>query len=236
MKTGWLGSAYGIKVEHVPCPHPNLKVDVTKPAAGVMHTTEGSSIDGALAVFKQHDTPHFVVGPGRILQLVPLGYAAAALKHIGSPPTNEWARVQIELVGFSQEHQWQPGGATREALVKLLAACRDFAGIPLLRPFPDAMPPKPWATSSFKRRLSGRWGSTAGWFGHIEIPENDHWDPGWLAWGSLLAAAGNLHASPTAPPSIKRVPSGAKAKLLWAANFDVAKRILGPRLAVPGPL
>ena len=43
---------------------------------------------------------------------------------------------------------------------------RDEAGVPLERPFKDAMPRLPWATTAFKRRKSGKWGTVAGWYGH----------------------------------------------------------------------
>jgi hypothetical protein len=51
------------------------------------------------------------------------------------------------------------------------------------------MPHLPWATASFRRRHAGKWGEVPGWYGHVEIPGNSHWDPGWLKWSSLLSAA-----------------------------------------------
>jgi hypothetical protein len=74
-------------------------------------------------------------------------------------------------------------------LASLLAVLHTECGIPLSRPFPDAMPPGPWAVESFSRRHAGKWGKVAGWYGHIEIPENSHWDPGAYKWAELLAAA-----------------------------------------------
>jgi hypothetical protein len=54
------------------------------------------------------------------------------------------------------------------------------------------MPPPPWATESFQRRNAGKWGVEAGWYGHVEIPENSHWDPGALLWSSIIARAHEL--------------------------------------------
>lgn len=177
------------RIEHIPCPHPDGTLDLNKPAAGVMHTTEGSW-ESALGVFKQHYSPTFLVGPSRIAQLVPLGYMTAALENAaGGVETNRWARVQIEVAAFSQEKPYSFAAGTTDALASLLATLRVECGIPLRRPFPDAMPPQPWATESFPRRHAGKWGTVAGWYGHVEIPENSHWDPGALQWSQLLALA-----------------------------------------------
>lgn len=176
-------------IEKLPCPHPNANVDLSSPPAGVEHTTEGGW-DGSLAVFRQHFAPHFLVGPGRIAQLVPLGFMAAALENAaGGAETNRWARVQIETVGFSKQTPYSFDPKTTDALASLLATLKVEAGIPLTRPYPDALPPPPWATTHFARRRDGRWGKTPGWFGHIEIPENSHWDPGALRWAPLLTLA-----------------------------------------------
>ena len=198
----WLDNTVDDKfaIEHIPCPHPG-PVDLNKPPAGVMHTTEGTNWDSLVAEFKQHDTPTFMVAPHRIAQLVPLGSMAAALEHPpGTAPTNGWARVQIEVLAFSKESPYSFDAATSDTLASLLATLTVKCGIPLTRPFPDAMPPKPWAIQTFARRKAGKWGTTAGWFGHIEIPSNSHWDPGALRWSDLLAEAK------------KRIPLRAKLK------------------------
>jgi hypothetical protein len=93
-----------------------------------------------------------------------------------------------------------------DALASLLAVLHTECRIPLTRPFPDAMPPLPWAVESFSRRHAGKWGKVAGWYGHIEIPENSHWDPGAYKWKELLAAAkSKLTPQPPVPtPKPKR--------------------------------
>lgn len=209
---GWLPHACGQTVEHLPCPYYGGKVDMSVPAQGVMHTIEGS-LAGGLSVFDQHWAPTFTVGGKRILQLIPLGYAAAALEHTGPPPTNEWARVQIEVQGFSKATPWDLASAdpeTFESLAHLLAALRfpQVAGIPLARPYPDApMPAQPWADLGFPRRHDGRWGHTAGWYGHIEIPGNSHWDPGELAYTDLLARALEIFRAAATPATPRKLPS-----------------------------
>lgn len=176
-------------IERIPCPHPSGSVDLRLPPVGVLHTTEGGW-DSALTVFRRHYAPSFLVGPGRIAQLVPLGAMTGALENYdGGVETNRWARAQIEVCGFSHETPYSFDSRTTDALASLMATLKVEAGIPLTRPFPDTMPPLPWSRMGFSRRHEGKWGKVAGWFGHVEVPENSHWDPGALRWRPLLAAA-----------------------------------------------
>lgn len=191
MKKLWLNKTSDGKfpIAHIACPHPAGNIDLARPAAGVMHTTEGGW-DSGLSVFRVHYSPTFLVGAKRIAQLVPLGQMTAALENAaGGVETNRWARVQIEVVGHSKQTPYSFDAGTTDALASLLATLKVECGIPLTRPYPDVMPPGPWAVKSFKRRHDGKWGKTAGWFGHVEIPENEHWDPGALDWSALLTVA-----------------------------------------------
>jgi hypothetical protein len=219
MKSGWLSSACGVKVEHVPCPHPGAKVDLSAPPAGIGHTIEGS-LEGGLAVFKQHFAPTFSVGGRRILQHIPLGFMAAAVEHTRNPPTNGWARVQIELAGHSQESLWLPDASSLETFCRLLAALSmpNVAGIPLVRPFPTPLPSRTWAIETNPRRLSGKWGREAGWFMHLEIPENSHWDMGNLNWPKVLGRAQTIRAQYVGVkhPTPRPLPRpGAVPAVLW---------------------
>lgn len=174
MKTGWLARAGHYKIEHVRCPDYAGAVDLGAPAKGVLHTTEGGW-DGSMSVFCRHYAPHFLVGPGRIAQLLPLGRAAAALEHTGWPETNSVARVQIEIVGHAQHATWLPDAKTVDALAWLMAELERVAGIPLRHVAPA--------------RNASAWLGASGWCGHVDVPGNAHWDPGALNWGVLLAHA-----------------------------------------------
>ena len=212
MQHGWLATtASGRTIEHIPCPNPGGRVNEQSPAMGVLHTIEGG-LDSGLGVFRQHFAPHFTLDGERIIQLVPLGTMAAALQnHPGGVETNSITRAQIELAGSSQKDPWICDDASLDLLADLLATLADAAEIPLSRPFPDAMPALPWATEDFARRKADKFGVVAGWFGHVEVPENDHWDPGAFEWAKLLARAeqitsperalANAQASTDAPPS-----------------------------------
>jgi hypothetical protein len=224
MQHGWLTKTIGGRtIEHVPCPNPGGAVNEASPPTGVVHTIEGS-LDSGLGVFRQHYAPHFTLDADRVLQLVPLGTMAAALEnHPGGVETNSIARAQIEVAGHSQEHPWCPDPTLDHALGDLLATLEVAAEIPLERPFPDAMPPPPWATFTFARRSAGKWGQVAGWYGHVEVPENEHWDPGALEWTEILTIAKSL-SGPTPNPDPHPTPAVAPSPLpdwywTWLAWF-----------------
>ncbi|HEY3181763.1 MAG TPA: hypothetical protein VGJ77_02920 [Gaiellaceae bacterium] len=190
IRTRWLAHVGTYRVERAPAARSHFAVDLARPAAGIGHTTE-CSFECALRVFRRHYAPNFLVGRDRlgrirIVQLVPLGEAAATLRNFpGGVETNAWARAQIELVAHSHRYQWQADPAVMRAFSALLLALRDAAGIPLARPYVDAYT----ETAASWRRRDGRWGRTPGWFNHGEIPENDHWDMGGFRWRVALAGA-----------------------------------------------
>ena len=94
-----------------------------------------------------------------------------------------------------------------DAFTQLVAVLRDKAGIPLHRPFPDAMTPTGiiWATTKNPRRTSGHWGTLAGWWNHLEVPGNEHWDMGAFRWTPVLKSAQSL-ATPTPEVQPAKLP------------------------------
>jgi hypothetical protein len=205
----WLAMALTYPVEHLPATYLHGNVSLSRPAAGVLHTTEGS-FQSALDEFKTKFAPHFLVGHGRIIQFAPLGKMSFALEHTtGQLETNGWARAQIEIAGRSQLHPWLPESGTLDALASLVAALEDAAGIPMKRAWPDGLCRSVrWATAANPRRHEGAWGREAGWFGHIEIPGNSHWDPGALTYTALFARARVLKERSRLTPTF--VSPGAK--------------------------
>lgn len=198
-------------IEQANCP-PTGPVNLRAPRTGVLHTTEGS-FEGAYNEFKVKYAPHFLVGRDktgkvRIVQFASLGNWASALEnHAGGVETNSIAVAQIELVAFSKQKPWQVDAGVLDALASLLAALHVECGIPLSRPFPDTMPPGVWASESFSRRHAGYWGRIAGWYGHVEVPENSHWDPGAYRWTQLMETAkAKLVPAPTPAPSPTPTP------------------------------
>src|SRR5262249_13410513 len=98
MQTGFLSATLGgRKIEHIPCPNPGAAVNQSAPAAGVLHTIEGS-LGGGLSVFQRHFAPHFALDGRRIVQMVPLGMIGSALENrAGGVETNSLVRAQIEV-------------------------------------------------------------------------------------------------------------------------------------------
>jgi hypothetical protein len=190
MSAGWIPLALTNPVEHVPLKYLHEHVVMDRPPVGVLHTTEGS-FESALGEFRTKFAPHFLVGNHRIIQFAPIGTMSHALEHHkGTVETNAWARAQIEIAGASKLHPWLPPPSTLDPLAALVAVLEDVAGIPLTRAWPDFLPRGVvWATEKNPRRREGIWGHRAGWFGHIEVPGNSHWDPGALEYSALFARA-----------------------------------------------
>lgn len=195
-----IDKAGAFPVTQVPVRHLSELVNMGSPRCGVLHTTEGHFADGKAILTKRY-APHFMLGfneqskKAEILQFVPVGFIGAALKK-----HNDLAIVQIEMVGFSEETAWLPGTTaknphpqTLEALCSLMLVCQNEWGIPLSHPWPD----DDWGKAGFNtpHRASGKFGNTAGWFGHQDVPLNDHWDVGHMQWSKVFARCAELAAS-----------------------------------------
>jgi hypothetical protein len=209
MQHGWLTHAGKFRVDHIPCPHPGEPVDLSAPPKGVQHTVEGS-FESGLAVFRRHFAPHFLVGRKRggalsIAQLVPLGFMAAALEnHSGGVETNRIVRVQIELADFSKHQPWLPDAGVQELLAQLYLTLEQAADIPL-RHVPVLRKPRLWEREP-------------GWFGHVDVPENAHWDSGSLEYGKLFARAHALDDPFAGPPEWHEVKVNPKPRRLDRAR------------------
>jgi hypothetical protein len=202
LRTGWLSHAGTFKVEHVPFTDAGpLLPDAINVRRGVQHTTEGETLEGALAAYRTKQcAPTFTLGHDakqrvRILQHVPLGHAARALEnHPGGVETNRVVIAQIELVGVSQQSKWLPAPPVEDALASLYAVLYAATGIPLVH-------------VANLRRSPKRWQEKPGWYGHADVPENNHIDPRGLNYASVFALAGELAVTPTVKPHPSRKPT-----------------------------
>jgi hypothetical protein len=245
----WLDKAGRFPIDNVGgIPHFAQAADTDAPRTGVLHTTEGCSIEGALAVFKQHYAPQFLLGRDaagkvRILQLVQVGSIGAALvSH------NALAIIQVEMVGFSKETLWRPDDDTAEAVASLMAVCKAEYGVPLTRPWADGTYGMARATDP--HRNGGQFGKIAGWYGHGDVPAPDsHWDPGALEWSHLFALAAAMpeaNAKPSPDPEPVPRPCAGQGRdpappptlfnLSTAAGLQRALLALGFKIAVDGDL
>ncbi|BDT87373.1 hemopexin repeat-containing protein [Nocardia cyriacigeorgica] len=158
---------------------------VDLPWRGVLHTTEGTNLSGALATLDAKKAwPHITIEPDTltIVQHYPFSRGARALTDHGSPQ-NAARCIQIEIVGFaSQTQDWAP---------ERLAFIRE-----VIRQIEDLVPIPRTSGLSFlgggdhpaNRMSVDSWRRFSGWCGHQHVPGNTHWDPGALDIDALLSA------------------------------------------------
>jgi hypothetical protein len=137
----------------------------------ILHTTETDRYLDTLRFPSQ-----WQCGEGKIGQHIQLGLAGDAV--------NNWDSFaqQIEMVGRSQLGLWLPEEATLGPTVALVAWLHQTVKIKtgLKRPalWPVVLDRGPQAVEGYYRRHAGLWPETPGVFGHVDIPDNSHWDPG----------------------------------------------------------
>jgi hypothetical protein len=159
----------------------------------VIHTTEGSSIEGAVGAYRQnnswpHETDDYRTGitPRACGHLTPDRAARSLKNRSGGPETNRDGVYQIEVVGFAQQPEginWARFG--RERVGPL---CREL-GIPLTSTVVWVAYPSSYGENASQRLPGSAWDVYEGLLGHQHVPENDHGDPGAIPIQEILAAA-----------------------------------------------
>lgn len=167
----------------------------------VLHTTEGSTLAGALSTFaaSPNNSSHFVVGQGRIVQLRPLNAQGGALR-ANSPHNPNDGAIQIENVGFSKETLWIPDDGVLKPLAGLLAYLSVNLNVPLSVPndWPDDCSDiKTILSSNNTRRKAAEktYPAPQGVWMHLEIPWQQsswHWDMGKVQRSVILQQAKEL--------------------------------------------
>jgi hypothetical protein len=204
----WLTEIFGFQVEKLEIPRRSglPYAHIMPTGRGVLHTTEGSSLVGAVSSLRvDHFAPHFITGEGRIIQTRPIGVQASALHD----PMNHDAYVQIEMVGITgnstktQTAPWLPGEGTLKPTVAIMAYASKALGIPLRAPFATTWKddcsdmPLPWATNNRRRKIAaqGGWTMEMGWWMHLEVPMQGpswHYDCGALGRSQMIEMASAL--------------------------------------------
>ena len=140
----------------------------------VLHTTE---TDGYVEQLRYPS--QWQCGAGVIGQHIRLGWAGDAL--------NTWDRhaQQIEMVGRTGATKgaiWLAPESTLGPTIALVAYLhrRQWIKTGLARPrdWPTRLDRGPFASEAYYRRHAGAWPASPGVYGHVDIPENSHWDPG----------------------------------------------------------
>lgn len=177
----WVAEIGGLKVVRDPVPG-GTRGGLVKAPSFCIHTTEGSTLEGARATIHQTGyAPHFTVGEGKIVQQRPLDTTGSALR---AHNDRFW---QVECVGFSSIRVHQLTPSTWRPLVILARWIHGRLGVPLVHPWSDQLPPFP--ASDNERRRDGDALTRRGFYGHVDVPDQEptwHWDPGSLDYSALF--------------------------------------------------
>jgi hypothetical protein len=181
-------------------------VDLDSPPKGCGHTTEGDGLPGYRTGMR--DAPTFTVGKNKVWQHRVLGKTCGTLQNAaGGVDTNRLIRIQFELVGFSTTEPWLPSGSfQRDALAAIKELAFTELDVPRDHVHPDVQDTGVVLASTEYRRRKSKFPNVAGWYGHVEIPENDHWDWGSLLWNQI---GGQSEALVDALAFVKRVKNTA---------------------------
>ena len=144
----------------------------------VHHTTEGSNAQGAFGAFKANRSdPHFTVDDNTIFQHIDTALAARALRNaIGGVQTNRDSAIQIEVVGFAHRAKSK---ATLRNVARLCRWIEAKHNIPRIWPNGHPKAAVNGKDPGGHNRNAANWDLKGGHYGHSQVPENSHWDPGY---------------------------------------------------------
>lgn len=144
--------------------------------------------------------PHLMVDPftGRIVQFLPFNTSGYAVDHKGSPETNRFGTACIQVEWYFSPNVLRDGkryptlADTPMFGLERVLAVADSYGIP--RVWPMGTPT--WTAN----RNATVWTTRAGHYGHGQVPNNTHTDPGPVP---SLAAPARVPASVPAPTPVQ---------------------------------
>lgn len=169
----------------------------------IHHTTEGSTAAAAFQAFRAHRSdPHFTVDHQGIYQHVDTSVAARALRNVeGGVQTNRHSAIQIEVVGFAARAKALP---TLQNVAQLCRWLEQTHNIPQAWPagFPKTATPAGKDPGGHNRSAS-IWASHGGHYGHSQVPENQHWDPGYTAQEAMFVLSYNPNMAGFADPAVE---------------------------------
>ena len=217
--------------------------DRLSPKKILLHTTEGTTIAGALGAYGSYP-PHLIASykERKVVQHVPLNKRAYSLK---ASEAEDEPVIQVEIVGFARQARYW----SKQELDWLI----DNVMLPVWRlwPYDLAVPPQGFkdeldgvllASSTSKHRMSMTdFVNFSGIVGHQHAPAPDsHWDPGAIDTDYIISELGRKirpnepekQVAEPKPESISRITSwyefvmGRKGDnegiKFWATQLDTA--------------
>jgi len=181
----------------------------------VLHSTEGSTLQGAVNTLRTNNSmSHEVwdIDYRQRVQLVPLDRPARTLVNLpgGVETNNRGGVIQVEIVGWASRYSRDQAGATAGPIMDELdddqlrwlgAQVRDLCaqtGTPFEFPLPFLPYPRSYGANGV--RMNGaQWLSVHGVVGHQHAPENAHGDPGALDVARMAALTAPV---PSPAPSV----------------------------------
>lgn len=164
----------------------------------VWHTSEGDTFSGLLSTLRTtRYWPHYSWDPrtGEIAQHLSHDRAGRALVNSpGGCETNRWGALQVEVVGRAATPF--TNASDLRGLDELMVRFR-AAGVPDRFPAGSPLPyPASYGLHNPQRSIS-TWLGFPGHYGHSQVPENEHGDPGAIDIRKILGVT---------PPTIVQEP------------------------------
>lgn len=161
--------------------------DETAHPKGCIHTTEGSSLSGAEAAYRNYP-PHIGYDPNTrvIHQYVRLDRCSYAFK--GAESDDEFI-IQVEIIGFAAQTHTYSEQWYRNIGEDIIRPLREIVGIPnnYLTFYGEGDGIVLASPSSPIRLTDSAFRNYSGWLGHQHVPAPDaHWDPGRFNMGLAM--------------------------------------------------
>lgn len=215
----------------------------------VLHSTEGSTIDGAVATLKGRGVASHEVVDVReqlVVQLVSLDRPAKSLLNLkgGVETNNRGGVIQVEIVGYASRSSanGRPGPIMPELdddeltwlghYVRQLCA---KVAAPFVFPCWFKSYPESYGARNGVRLSFADWLTVEGVIGHQHVPENTHGDPGALDVARMAALSAPPVPLPAPPPPLStprrqrmfQFGDGTGAVFLWDGEKVIALGGLG---------
>lgn len=183
--------------------------DFAAPWRGVEHSTEGNSIEGAVATYRDAGVPpQTTIDPAarRKAQHIDLDRSGYALAHPkGTPETNRLPCIQVEIVMYADRDKANANGGLyvgdlTDAHYAFIGECiREIeAVVPIPHEFHRGFVhyPDSYGLHAPQRMSWDTWYNFSGWCGHQHVPGNVHGDPGEFDPSRLTQGDDDMGISP----------------------------------------